>query len=53
MHTVSRGLRGQTDRIEAFAQAEVERTQDLDHAVLVSFFYNFFFVGAHQRTHWV
>ena len=41
------------DRLEAFTQAEVERTRGLERAVLVSFFCNFFFVGARQRTHWV
>ena len=50
---VSRRLRGRTDRLGAFAQAEVERTRDLERAVLVSFFCNIFFVGARQCTHWV
>ena len=34
---VSRRLRGRTERLEAFSQAEVERTRDLERAVLVSF----------------
>ena len=53
MYMISRHLRGRTGRLEAFAQAEVDRTWDLELAVLVSFFCNFFFVGARQRTHWV
>ena len=36
MDAVSRRLRGRTDRLEAFAQAEVERTCDLERATLVS-----------------
>ena len=46
MDTVSHRLHGRFDRLEAFAQAELERTRDLERAVLVSFFCNFFFVGA-------
>lgn len=53
MNAVSRHLHGRLDRLEAFAQAEVERTRDLERAMLVSFFCNFFFVGARQRTHWL
>ena len=36
LDAVSRRLRGRTERLEAFAQAEVERTRDLERAVLVS-----------------
>ena len=36
MDTVSRHLRGRMDHIEDFAQAEVERTRELERAVLVS-----------------
>ena len=36
LDAVSRRLRGRTDRLEAFAQAEVERTRDLERAILVS-----------------
>ena len=36
LDAVSRRLRGRTERLEAFAQAEVERTRDLECAVLVS-----------------
>ena len=36
LDAVSRRLRGQTVRLQAFAQAEVERTRDLERAVLVS-----------------
>ena len=53
LDAVSRRLRGRTERLEAFAQAEVERTRDLERAVLVSLLVIFFFVGARQRTHWV
>ena len=49
----SRRLRGRTKRLEAFAQAEVERTRDLERVVLVSLLVIFLFVGARQRTHWV
>ena len=53
MDAVSRRLRGRTDRIEAFAQAEVERTRELERVVLVSslsafqyfFLCSFFFSG--------
>ena len=37
MAAVTRRLRGRTDRIQAFAQAEVEATQELERAVFVSF----------------
>jgi len=56
MEAVSHRLRGRMDRIEAFAQAEMERTRELERVVLVSsfpcllppffFFCGFFFVGA-------
>ena len=36
LDAVSRHLRGRTKRLEAFAQAEVERTRDLERTVLVS-----------------
>ena len=36
LDAVSRRLRGRTKWLEAFAQAEVERTRDLERAVLVS-----------------
>ena len=55
---ISRRLRGRTERLEAFAQAEVERTHDLERVILVSssfflFSCDFILVGARQRTHWV
>ena len=53
LDVVCRRLRGRTERLEAFAQAEVERTRDLERAVLVSLLAIFFFVGARERTHWV
>nr|XP_040258241.1 uncharacterized protein LOC120975646 [Aegilops tauschii subsp. strangulata] len=34
LDAVSRCLRGRTERLEAFAQAEVERTRDLERAIL-------------------
>nr|XP_045084577.1 chloride intracellular channel protein 6-like [Aegilops tauschii subsp. strangulata] len=34
LDAVSRRLRGRTDRLEAFAQAKVERTRDLERAIL-------------------
>ena len=37
MTAVTRRLRGRADRIEAFAQAEVKVTQELERVVLVSF----------------
>ena len=45
MAAVTRRLRGRTDRIQAFAQAEVEQTRELERAVFVSFpcFLPFFF----------
>ena len=54
MDAVSRRLRAQMDRIKAFTQAEVERTWELERAMLVSslsafyyfFLFSFFFVGA-------
>ena len=36
LDAVSRRLRGWTERLEAFAQAETEWTRDLERAVLVS-----------------
>ena len=36
LDAVSRRLRGRMERLEAFAQAEVERTRDLERAILVS-----------------
>ena len=61
MAAVTRRLRGRTDRIQAFALAEVEATQELERAFFLSFllhsaflfFRYFFFVGVLQRTHWV
>ena len=38
LYAVRRRLGGRTERLEAFAQAEVERTRDLEHAMLVSLF---------------
>ena len=37
MVAVTRRLQGRTDRIQAFAQDEVEATQDLERAIFVSF----------------
>ena len=58
MAAVTRRLRGWADRIQAFAQAEVEQARDLERAVTVSIFLAFyffsccfFFMGARQRTH--
>ena len=45
LDAVSRRPRVRTEWLEAFAQAEVERTRDLEHAVLVSLLAIFFFVG--------
>ena len=53
LDAVSHRLGGRTEQLEAFAQAEVERTRDLECAVLVSLLTIFFFVGARQRIHWV
>ena len=36
LDAISRRLRRRTERLEAFAQAEVEQTRDLERAVLVS-----------------
>ena len=36
MAVMSWGLRGRTDRIQAFAQTEVEQTLELEHAVFIS-----------------
>ena len=38
LDAVSRRLRGRTERLVAFAQADVERTRNLERAVLVSLF---------------
>ena len=61
MSAVTWRLRVRADWIQAFAQAEVEATQELERAVFVSFrlrsaslFHRFFsFMGVRQRTHWV
>ena len=36
LDAVSRRLRGRTERLQAFAKAETERTRDLERAVLLS-----------------
>ena len=38
MNAMTRRLQGQVDQIQAFAQAEVEATQELEGVVLVSCF---------------